>query len=187
MGAKRQDRYKFSFGAPPSLISSRNFGPLPVPQVALRPLEPSSDSSIRTTRKSDRNARCRPVTEGEGKWNRSQSEPQATSSVSLAIPLGFKPQESLVCITRADNHVGPTLRVDLPKPSTESSYAQMVAGYLGHVTSAEGVLFAVYTHDGRWDREPWIAASTDRLSPRNRLLGKDQAEVMYLRHHSPMK
>ncbi|MBP2216886.1 DUF4192 family protein [Arthrobacter sp. CAN_C5] len=51
--------------------------------------------------------------------------------------LGFWPQESLVCVALADNHVGPTLRVDLPKPSTESSYPQMVAGYLGHVTSAE--------------------------------------------------
>ncbi|MDR6508433.1 hypothetical protein J2805_004149 [Arthrobacter oryzae] len=31
-------------GAPPSLISSRNFEPLPVPQVALRTLKPSGDS-----------------------------------------------------------------------------------------------------------------------------------------------
>ncbi|MHA7141869.1 DUF4192 domain-containing protein [Arthrobacter sp. Sr33] len=61
--------------------------------------------------------------------------------------LGFWPQESLVCITLADNHVGPTLRVDLPKPTTEISYAKMVAGYLGHDTSAEGVLFAVYTSE----------------------------------------
>ncbi len=44
---------KLSFGAPPSLISSRNFGPLPVPQVALRPLIPSSDSSIRTAPRSN--------------------------------------------------------------------------------------------------------------------------------------
>ena len=51
-------RSKVSFGAPPSLISSRNFGPLPVPQVALRTLKPSGDSVIRTTHKSDRHTRC---------------------------------------------------------------------------------------------------------------------------------
>ncbi|WP_019482406.1 DUF4192 family protein [Arthrobacter sp. TB 23] len=62
--------------------------------------------------------------------------------------LGFWPQESLICITPAHNHVGPTLRVHLPKPNTEISYAKMVAGYLGHDTSAEGALFAVDTHDG---------------------------------------
>ena len=48
-GATRRSRTKISFGAPPSLISPRNFGPVPVPQVALRPLVPSGDSSIRTT------------------------------------------------------------------------------------------------------------------------------------------
>jgi hypothetical protein len=43
-GATRRSRSKVSFGAPPSLISSRNFEPLPVPQVALRTLNPSGDS-----------------------------------------------------------------------------------------------------------------------------------------------
>ncbi|MHA7294716.1 DUF4192 family protein [Arthrobacter sp. HLT1-21] len=61
--------------------------------------------------------------------------------------LGFWPQEGLVCITLADNHVEPILRVELPKPNTEISYAKMVASYLGHDTSAEGVLFAVYTSE----------------------------------------
>jgi len=59
--------------------------------------------------------------------------------------LGFWPRESLVCITLADNHVGATLRVDLPKPGTEHRYAQTVAGYLAHDTNAAGVLFALYT------------------------------------------
>ncbi|MFE5835845.1 DUF4192 domain-containing protein [Arthrobacter sp. NPDC056493] len=59
--------------------------------------------------------------------------------------LGFWPRESLVCITLSDKHVGATLRVDLPKPGTEISYAQTVAGYLSHDTNAESVLFAVYT------------------------------------------
>lgn len=59
--------------------------------------------------------------------------------------LGFWPRESLVCITLADNHVGATLRVDLPRPGTERSYAQTVAGYLAHDTNAASVLFAVYT------------------------------------------
>jgi hypothetical protein len=34
-----------------SLISSRNFEPLPVPQVAFRTLKPSGDSAVRTTPK----------------------------------------------------------------------------------------------------------------------------------------
>lgn len=61
--------------------------------------------------------------------------------------LGFWPRESLVCITLADNHVGATLRVDLPKPGTEISYAHMVAGYLAHDARAASVLFAVYTSE----------------------------------------
>jgi hypothetical protein len=59
--------------------------------------------------------------------------------------LGFWPRESLVCITLVDNHVGATLRVDLPKPGAEISYAQTVAEYLAHDDKAASVLFAVYT------------------------------------------
>lgn len=59
--------------------------------------------------------------------------------------LGFWPRESLVCVTLSDNHIGATLRVDLPKPGTEISYARTVAGYLAHDTNAANVLFAVYT------------------------------------------
>ncbi len=59
--------------------------------------------------------------------------------------LGFWPRESLVCITLADNHIGATLRVDLPKPGNEISYARTVATYLAYDTSAASVLFAVYT------------------------------------------
>jgi hypothetical protein len=63
-GAPHRSRSKVSFGAPPSLISSRNVESLPVPQVAFRTLKPSGDSSIRTTHKSDRPIRCpqRPTT-----------------------------------------------------------------------------------------------------------------------------
>jgi hypothetical protein len=57
----RRARTNVSFGAPPSLISSRNFESLPVPQVALRTLKPSGDSAIRTTHKSDRHIRCPPA------------------------------------------------------------------------------------------------------------------------------
>jgi hypothetical protein len=57
----RRSRSKVSIGAPPSLIYSRNFEPLPVPQVALRTLKPSGDSVIRTTHKSDRHTRCPPA------------------------------------------------------------------------------------------------------------------------------
>ncbi|WP_115787476.1 DUF4192 domain-containing protein [Arthrobacter silvisoli] len=59
--------------------------------------------------------------------------------------LGFWPIESLVCITLRDNRVGATLRVDLPKPGAELSYARTVAGYLAHDADAGSVLFAVYT------------------------------------------
>jgi hypothetical protein len=84
--------------------------------------------------------------------------------------LGSWPQESLVCITFAGNHVGATLRVDLPKPGTEISYAKMVAGYLGHDASAQGVLFAVYTSEPtNGDHKPHaatIAALTGALAER---------------------
>ena len=59
--------------------------------------------------------------------------------------LGFWPRESLVCITLVDNHVGATLRVDLPKPGAEISYAQTIAEYLAHDAKAASVDFALYT------------------------------------------
>ncbi|OOP60382.1 hypothetical protein BMF89_16725 [Arthrobacter sp. SRS-W-1-2016] len=60
--------------------------------------------------------------------------------------LGFWPHESLVCITLDSNHIGATLRVDLPKhDGGELAYAQTVAGYLGNDTNATSALFAVYT------------------------------------------
>lgn len=82
--------------------------------------------------------------------------------------LGFWPHESLVCITLADNRVGATLRVDLPKPGTEISYARMVAGYLAHDAEAASVLFAVYTSETQTaDRRPHeatVAALTGALA-----------------------
>lgn len=88
--------------------------------------------------------------------------------------LGFWPHESLVCITLANNHVGATLRVDLPKPSTENSYAKIVPGYLSHDTSAEGVLFAVYTSEpSSGDHKPHaatIAALTGALAERRLII-----------------
>lgn len=85
--------------------------------------------------------------------------------------LGFWPRESLVCITLADNHVGATLRVNLPKPGTERSYAQTVAGYLAHDTDAASVLFAVYTTepqeaDQGMPHAATIAALTGALAER---------------------
>lgn len=85
--------------------------------------------------------------------------------------LGFWPRESLVCITLADNHVGATLRVDLPRPGTERRYAQTVAGYLAHDTNAASVLFAVYTSatEGAGPAKPQaatIAALTGALAER---------------------
>ncbi len=52
--------------------------------------------------------------------------------------LGFWPRESLVCITLVDNHVGATLRVDLPKPGAEISYARTIPEYLAHGGKAAG-------------------------------------------------
>ncbi|WP_159619103.1 DUF4192 domain-containing protein [Arthrobacter zhaoguopingii] len=59
--------------------------------------------------------------------------------------LGFWPHESLVCVTLVDNHVGATLRVDLPKPGAEISHARTIAEYLAHDGHAVGVIFALYT------------------------------------------
>ena len=60
--------------------------------------------------------------------------------------LGFWPKESLVCITLDNNRVGATLRIDLPKHTSERlPYARTVAGYLSNDAKATSVLFAVYT------------------------------------------
>jgi hypothetical protein len=102
--------------------------------------------------------------------------------------LGFWPHESLVCITLANDHVGAALRVDLPKPGSEISYAKMVAGYLSHDTSAEGVLFAVYTSEPvNGDHKPHAAtiaaltgAPAERgLTIREGLLVGDQTVSQY--------
>lgn len=61
--------------------------------------------------------------------------------------LGFWPRESLVCVTLADNHIGATLRVDLPTREGGLRYARTVADYLAHDASVARVLFAVYTSD----------------------------------------
>ncbi|MEW1821220.1 DUF4192 family protein [Arthrobacter sp. NPDC080031] len=46
--------------------------------------------------------------------------------------LGFWPQKSLVCISLDTNHIGVTLRVDLPKhDGGERAYARTVARTLG--------------------------------------------------------
>lgn len=51
-GASRRSQSKTSFGAPSSLISSRIFGPLTVPQVALLPLYPAVGPLSERRRKS---------------------------------------------------------------------------------------------------------------------------------------
>ncbi|WP_426940145.1 DUF4192 domain-containing protein [Pseudarthrobacter sp. S6] len=78
--------------------------------------------------------------------------------------LGFWPHQSLVCITLSDNHVGATLRVDLPKPGTEISYAHMVAGYLAHDAAAASVLFAVYTSEAQTGQKRPHAATIAALT-----------------------
>lgn len=85
--------------------------------------------------------------------------------------LGFWPHESLVCITLSDNHIGATLRVDLPKPGTEIGYARTVAGYLAHDTSSASVLFVVYTSEAEQTgtskpQAATIAALTGALAER---------------------
>ena len=97
---------KILFGAPPSLIFLRNLRSLPVPQVAHRPLIPSRDSSIRTTHKSDRNTRCRPVAEGEGTWKSSPSKPPPTSSVSSAADGGQVDVPPGAVVFSEDTHEG---------------------------------------------------------------------------------
>ncbi|WP_227008067.1 DUF4192 family protein [Pseudarthrobacter sp. AB1] len=82
----------------------------------------------------------------------------------------------MVFITLADNHVGATLRVDLRKPDAEISYAKMVAEYLGHDTSAEGVILAVYTSEpmngGHKPHAATIAALTGALAGRGLTIGE---------------
>jgi hypothetical protein len=123
-GAPRRARSKVPFGAPPSLIPSRNFEPLPVPQVALRTLKPSGDSAIRTTHKSDRHTRCPPAAEGEATWNRSPSKPQPTSSVSSGTPSVSGPTRASYAspwtTTASAQHselTSPTARADSATPA----------------------------------------------------------------------
>ncbi|NJC22121.1 hypothetical protein BJ994_001197 [Arthrobacter pigmenti] len=60
--------------------------------------------------------------------------------------LGFQPRESLVFITMAGKRVGATLRLDLPKDSTDPlDYAQGVREYLEADSAADGVLMVLYT------------------------------------------
>lgn len=86
----------------------------------------------------------------------SRDEPLAvrTAEDILAyIPhaLGEWPQESLVAVCLADGHLGPTLRIDLPRrrgPSALGRFSDTVAGYVAHDRPA-GAVLAVYT------RTPW--------------------------------
>jgi hypothetical protein len=87
--------------------------------------------------------------------------------------LGFWPHESLVCITIDTNHIGATLRVDLPKhDGAELAYARTVAGYLANDPNATSALFAVYTSATPANGHPkpyaaMVAALTGALPERN--------------------
>ncbi|MBG0741820.1 DUF4192 domain-containing protein [Paeniglutamicibacter antarcticus] len=64
--------------------------------------------------------------------------------------LGFWPQESLVCVLIDDHRIGGTLRVDLPRPGTNTDhFVDQIAHYVGKDREATGVVFGLFT------RSPW--------------------------------
>jgi hypothetical protein len=86
--------------------------------------------------------------------------------------LDFWPHESLVCLTVDTNHIGATLRMDLPRSDgAERTYARTVADYLSNDSNATSVLFALYTTTP-WEpgqdkpRAAIIAALTGELATR---------------------
>jgi hypothetical protein len=88
---------------------------------------------------------------GEGKTGIMEKLTITTPSDVLSFighTLGFWPQESLVCITLNENSIGATLRIDLPREtSQELPYARTVARYLTSDTTATSILFALYTSE----------------------------------------
>lgn len=62
--------------------------------------------------------------------------------------LGEWPHESLVAVCIADGHLGPTLRIDLPRrrgPGALARFVDTVAGYVAH-DQPIGAVIAVYSH-----------------------------------------
>jgi hypothetical protein len=123
--------------------------PLPVPQVALRPLNPA-DGPLPERRPQPTTAQTATQrvkgTKGIMEKLTITTPPDVLSFIGHT--LGFWPQESLVCITLNENSIGATLRIDLPRqPGQELPYARTVAHYLTSETTAASILFAVYTSE----------------------------------------
>jgi hypothetical protein len=122
--------------------------PVPVPQVALRPLSPAGGPLPErhpqpTT--AEKSAKQR-VKETNGIMEKLTIKTPSDVLSFIGHTLGFWPQESLVCITLNDNGIGATLRIDLPRqPGQELPYARTVAHYLTSDTNATSIIFAVYT------------------------------------------
>jgi hypothetical protein len=124
--------------------------PAPVPQVALRPLNPAA-GPLPERRPQPTTAEKHGNTKGEGKHGIMEKLTITTPSDVLSFighTLGFWPQESLVCITLNENSIGATLRIDLPRqPGQELPYARTVAHYLTSDTNATSIIFSVYTNE----------------------------------------
>ena len=91
--------------------------PAPVPQVALRPLNPAG-GPLPERRPQPTTAKNTANTMGEGNHGIMEKLTITTPSDLLSLighTLGFWPQESLVCITLNENSIGATLRIDLPR------------------------------------------------------------------------
>lgn len=137
--------------------------PAPVPQVALRPLNPA-DGPLPERHPQPTTAENHGNTKGEGKHGIMEKLTITTPSDLLSFighTLGFWPQESLVCITLNENSIGATLRIDLPRqPGQELTYARTVAHYLTSDTTATSILDAIYTSELPQPGQPKPQAGT---------------------------
>jgi hypothetical protein len=126
------------------------FAPAPVPQVALRPLNPA-DGPLPERCTQPTTAQRHSNTRVKGNKGIMEKLTITTPSDVLSFighTLGFWPQESLVCITLNENSIGATLRIDLPRqPGQELPYARTVAHYLTSDTNATSIIFSVYTNE----------------------------------------
>ncbi len=60
--------------------------------------------------------------------------------------LGFWPQESLVCVLIDDRRIGGTLRIDLPRPGTNTDHlVEHILRNVGADREATGVVFGIFT------------------------------------------
>ena len=88
--------------------------------------------------------------------------------IAAAVPLlvGFQPAESLVVVTLRGRRrrVGLTMRLDLPGPGCEETYADVVASHVGRAGAAQVVLVCVTEDPGDRPRAALVDAVRGRLA-----------------------